>query len=231
MGLFRHKKTDEDTQVADEQVSTALEKHFLDENVREEMRNHGRLYFEKVVDENGALFKEELDKTVQSINTELKGHIIEQLDKSIEQMATDLKAHMTEQVDERLAAYKEKQDTVLKQLDDKVTEQDKKLTELFEENGARINAIRDVQDSALRWLKSSAEQLEAQHDQMNEMLEKDIENRKSVIISSFQQNMAEVIEHYLLEAVADQYDLKEQMSGIMDQLEKNKQTIADDMQA
>ena len=41
--------------------------------------------------------------------------------------------------------------------------------------------------------------------------------------------MARIIEHYLLEALGDQYDLKAQLPAIIQQLETNKQAIVDDM--
>ena len=41
--------------------------------------------------------------------------------------------------------------------------------------------------------------------------------------------MAQVVEHYLLGALGDQYDVKAQLPSIIKQLEDNKQVIVDDM--
>ena len=54
MGLFHKQKSQKG--LSDEEAAE-LEGHFLDENFREELRNHGRLYFEKVINENAKLFK------------------------------------------------------------------------------------------------------------------------------------------------------------------------------
>ncbi len=57
MGLFKHTQ-DPKNQSSDELLNE--EEHFFDEYFREELRNHGRWYFEKVINENGELFKREI---------------------------------------------------------------------------------------------------------------------------------------------------------------------------
>jgi hypothetical protein len=41
--------------------------------------------------------------------------------------------------------------------------------------------------------------------------------------------MAQIVEHYLLGALGDQFDMKAQLPSILQQLEENKQAIVDDM--
>ena len=74
-----------------------------------------------------------------------------------------------------------------------------------------------------------AEALRQQHEQLNVLLQKTIVEQQAMLVSSFEQNMARVIEHYLLGALGDQYDLKAQLPSIIKQMEANKQAIADDM--
>ena len=50
-----------------------------------------------------------------------------------------------------------------------------------------------------------------------------------MMVDSFQDNMAQIVEHYLLGALGDQFDIKSQLPSIIKQLEENKQAIADDM--
>lgn len=50
-----------------------------------------------------------------------------------------------------------------------------------------------------------------------------------MLVDAFEQNMAQIIEHYLLGALGDQYDLKAQLPSIIKQMQDNKQAIVDDM--
>ncbi len=61
------------------------------------------------------------------------------------------------------------------------------------------------------------------------MLEMSINKQQTILVDAFQQNMARIIEHYLLTAVGEKYDLKAQLPSIIQQMEANKQAIVDDM--
>lgn len=245
MGLFHHKQ-----QTATDGDENSQE-HFFDEYFREELRNHGRWYFEKVINENGELFKKDLQETVTQVNTELKEHITSQLDAAISQINTELKDHVTKQIDEQLVArtktMQDAQDQALKALTDSaqtlqahhkqlsetleknVADQDALLHNVFEDNKSRIAAMTDAQDSALETLKHSIQALQEQYQQTAATLQKSVDDEKSLLMTAFQSNMARVIESYLLGALGDQYDLKSQLPSIIKQLEANKQAMVDDI--
>jgi len=245
MVLFRGKKKSLAEQTA------AAEQHFFDENFREELRNHGRWYFEKVINENGALFKQDLDATVAQINNDLKEHATSQLDAALAQVNNELKEHVTKQLDEKFAehgqAMKDAQDAALQsitsgaqalqqqhqqlaaQLQKTIAEQEAMITSAFEENKAQITKMRDTQGLALQWLAQSVKALQEQHQQLETALQKNVAEQESMLVGMFEQNMARIIEHYLLNALGDQYDLKAQLPSIIKQMEANKQAIADDM--
>src|SRR6478735_1802035 len=112
MGLFQQKQPAKKS--LDEEI-TDNEQHFFDEYFREELRNHGRWYFEKVISENGKLFKRELDATIQRVDGELKEYLTKQVNTMVEQIGTDLKDHVTTQITEQVAEHS----TVMKEAQDK----------------------------------------------------------------------------------------------------------------
>lgn len=248
MGLFQHKKSK--TQLSDDDA-IAAEQHFFDENFREELRNHGRLYFEKVINENGVLFKQDLDATIAQVNVDLKDHTIKQLDATIAQISAELKDHVTKQLDEHFLEYgkamKDAQDGALQSLtrsaqtlqdqhaqltttlQKSIANQEVMMSSVFEQNMARMTATKDVQDAALVSLNESAKAVKEQYQQLTATLQANVASQETMLVTVFEQNMAQIIEHYLLGALGDQYDLKAQLPSIIHQMETNKQAIVDDM--
>jgi hypothetical protein len=249
MGLF-HKQQPK-TSNDDGAVDAEQEQHFFDEYYREELRNHGRWYFEKVIDENGALFKQDLDATIGQVKVELKEHITKQLDEAIAQVNIELKDHATKQLDDQFAQYtntmKEAQDQALqamnassqalreqheqlgKTLQQNIAEQESLLHGAFEDNKARISAMKDAQDVALKSLTDTAQSLQEHYEQLHTALAQKVADEEAALIKQFEDNMAQIVEHYLLGAFGDQYDLKAQLPSIIKQLEANKQAMADDI--
>ncbi|MEO5950613.1 MAG: hypothetical protein ABIQ04_04150 [Candidatus Saccharimonadales bacterium] len=110
-----------------------------------------------------------------------------------------------------------------------IVDQQALLTKVFEENMTRVTATKEVQDTALQSLNSSAEALKEQYKQMSAMLENSVVSQESMLVTAFEDNMAQVIEHYLLGSLGDQYDIKAQLPSIIKQMETSKQAIMDDM--
>lgn len=246
MGLFHKQKKG----LTDEEAAE-LEGHFLDENFREELRNHGRLYFEKVINENASLFKEDLDATIVQVNNELKDHVIGRLDASISRINIELKEHITTQLDSQFSQYgtilKEAQDQALQSLNDSahaVEDEHRKLSEslqksianqrvmatnLFDENMAEMTKVKEAQAQALESLNQSVSAVKEQYEELSTTLQENVKKQEEVLVGAFENNMAQVIEHYLLGALGDQYDLKAQLPSIMHQMEANKEAIIGDM--
>ena len=110
-----------------------------------------------------------------------------------------------------------------------VARQDTQLNELFEQNKNNLTAMHQSQEAALEWLNRSITTLQQQQEQLSATFQKSVTDRQNMLVGAFEQNMAQIIEHYLLGAIGDQYDLKSQLPSIIKQLEANKQVIADDM--
>lgn len=221
--------------------------HFFDEYFREELRRKGREYFEKVIDENGLIFKKDLNATVTQVNADLKDHVTKQLDEAIEHINTEVNKQLDEQFVEFGKSMKEAQDEALKSLNQKaeallqqhqqladtlqksVAAQEASMAGLFENNKARITAMNEAQVLALQWMSRSVKSLEEQNQQLGDALQKSVTSQKELLVNGFEQNMAQVIEHYLLGALGEQYDLKAQLPSIMKQMEANKDTMVEDI--
>ena len=251
MGLFQNKQDDGALKRAKSDDMRVAEEHFFDEYFREELRNRGRWYFERVINENGQLFKEDLDETVTGINQSLKEHITKRLEDAIVQINTDLKEHTVKELERRMSEYTksmmEAQDTALAvitenakslalqhsqlrtTLEQNATDQQDLLHRSFEENKAQIIAMKDAQNAAVQWLNQSAQAMHEKYQQMSETLERNIAVQEQVAIRAFEDNMAQVVEHYLLGALGDQFDVKAQLPSIIKKIEANKQAIVDDM--
>lgn len=244
MGLFQHKKS-KDEEAAEQ------EQHFLDENFREELRNHARLYFEKVLSENGEIFKADLKETVTQLNTDLKDHISAEVEAAIAEVKTEIKGHVAHQLDEQFAEHiktmKEAQDAALQAmtksaqdvqqqhkklvegLQKSISDQDAAMTGVLEETKTKMATISNTQTVATQWLNQSAQALQEQYQKLAVMLQENIDGQEDMLVGAFEQNMATIIEHYLLTSIGDQYDLKAQLPSIVKQMEANKQAIVDDM--
>lgn len=110
-----------------------------------------------------------------------------------------------------------------------VARQDAQLGELFEANKTQVLALKQSQDTALEWLNKSIATLQEQQTQLAGTLQQSIARQQDMLVGGFEHNMAQIIEHYLLGALGDQYDLKAQLPSIIQQMEANKQVIVDDM--
>lgn len=252
MGLFQNKKQTRD-KTPKEQAADDIERLF-DDAFREELKTNAKLYFERVINENAALFKQDLDATVAHINTELKQHVARQLDDQfveINRSNKELREHITKQFDQQFAEYgktiEKAQGLALealerssKALEDQhkqlgasleksIANQDAMLVNAFQENKARIDAMKAAQDAAIASVQTSVQALEEQHAQLGAMLQKGIVEQQDRLMDAFEQNMGRIVEHYLLGALGDEYDLKSQVPAIIKQMEANKQAIVDDM--
>jgi uncharacterized protein YbjQ (UPF0145 family) len=248
MGLFQHKK-DEKKSPQDEATDAVV--NLIDENFQKELLNYGRTYFENILNDAGALFKQDLNTTIGQVNVQLQDHVTKQLDIAIAQVNVELKDHVAKQLEGQFAEYnkemKEAQDLALKSLTDNseqlqaeyqdlrttlqknVADQKVTLTNVFEENKVRIAEMKEAQDLALKSLNDSAEALKEQYQKINETLQKNVAEQEEVLVGAFEENMGRIVEHYLLGALGDQFDLKAQLPAIIKQMEENKQVIADDM--
>jgi hypothetical protein len=153
--------------------------HLFNKEFREELRNRGRLRFEKIIDENAMFMKQDLDLTVSQLNEYMKQQVSQKLDTGFD---------------------------------------------------AYTKAMQEAQELALGSLQKTAEEVEAQRTKLSNTLKEDVAAREAALLKVYEQNMAEIIEHYVLQSLGEALDMKAQLPYIMKQLEASKEDIIKDMQ-
>lgn len=196
--------------------------------------------------------KDAQDLAVQSLNRNAQAlhDKYQQLGQSLQQSISSQEAMMITVFEEnkaRMVATQGAQEGVLQSLKESsqvardqthqlrqtlqqaTTDQQAAMAEVFEDNKARVVATKQAQDTALADLQRSAEALHQQHQQMSTMLQDSVAKQKDMLVGVFQDNMARIVEHYVLGALGDQYDMKAQLPSIIAQMNANKQAMMDDM--
>lgn len=110
-----------------------------------------------------------------------------------------------------------------------IARQDAAMNQALEENTTQIGRMKKSQDDALEWLNKSLADLETQQKNLASSLQANVKKQEDIMIDAFEHNMASIVEHYLLGALGDQYDISSQLPSIIKQMEENKQAISDDM--
>lgn len=225
MGLFQNKKS------PDEEVLDEV-KALFDDTFREELRGRARQYFDSIINENAALFKQDLDATLIQVYTELKKELADKLDEQFDKYSGEMKEAQNtaiKSLNRSVQALQEQHQQVSASLQKNATDQETITLNAYEENRARMIEMKDAQDLAVQSLNSSVEALKQEHEQLSASIKKSAADQQALLVDVFEKNMAQVVEHYLLGALGDKFDLKAQLPLIIQQMEENKQDIVDDM--
>ncbi len=162
-----------------EEAKEDVERVFNDD-FREELRNRGRLHFEKIIGENAMFLQQDLRLTTDQLNEFMKNEITK----------------------------------VLKQ-----------------EFGKYETSINTAKEQAIESIKKTQEAIEQQRQVYEQQLKEQIEKEKSDRINKFENNMGEIINHYILEAIGSEIDLTDQLDYIFTHLEDSKQSIIEDVRS
>jgi hypothetical protein len=152
--------------------------HIFNDTFREELRNRGRLHFEKIIGENAMFLQQDLRLTTSQLNEYMKNEI-------------------TSKLKEEFAKYEE--------------------------------SIMDAKQMAIDSIEKTNEAVETQRADLISQLTKEFADEKQREIKRFEENMTDVINHYLVAAIGDQIDLGDQLEYILANLEANKQAIIEDL--
>lgn len=153
--------------------------HIFNDEFREELRNRGRLHFEKIIGENAMFLQQDLRLTTSEINEYMK-------------------AEITKSLQDAFTKYEE--------------------------------SINDAKQLALESIQKTQETVEQQRKVMGTELEKEILAERERLTKRFSENMADVVNHYVLAAVGNQISLEDQLEYILAELERNKKAIIDDIE-
>jgi hypothetical protein len=152
--------------------------HIFNDEFREELRNRGRLHFEKIIGENAMFLQQDLRLTTSQLNEYMKDEI-------------------TKSLKEAFVKYEE--------------------------------SIGDAKQLAIDSISKTQEAVEQQRQAMGAQLQAEVDKEKKLIITRFEENLGQIINHYLLAAIGDQIDLNDQMQYIIAAMENNKQAIIQDI--
>ncbi len=138
-------------------------------------------------------------------------------DKAIEQLKIDLEAarRQTEQIVESMRSS--------------AHEQAQKIDQVYRENIDKTSEMKRSQEAALSSLNQSIQSLQSQHNQLQQIIDDSIDKHKTMAANLVNENMARVIEHYLIGALGENSDVSKDLPGIMNRLEEHKQAMMDDM--
>ena len=165
------------TDVLTEGAEKDVERIF-NEEFREELRNRGRLHFEKIIGENAMFLQQDLRLTTSELNEYMKSEI-------------------TQKLQEEFTKYEQ--------------------------------SITDAKTLALESITKTQEAIEEQRQLMGSQLLKEIEAEKQRLVQRFEDNMADIVNHYVLMAIGDQIDLNDQLEFILSDLDANKEAIIKDL--
>lgn len=154
--------------------------HIFNDEFREELRNRGRLHFEKIIGENAMFLQQDLRLTTSEINEYMKKEI-------------------TGTLQEAFAKYEE--------------------------------SIQDAKQVALDSIEKTQEAVEQQRQIMEDQLQKAVATEKQRLVQRFEGNMADIVNHYVLNAIGNQISLDDQLEYILAELERNKKSIVEDIQS
>ena len=152
--------------------------HIFNDEFREELRNRGRLHFEKIIGENAMFLQQDLRLTTSQLNDFMKNEISKVLK-------------------EEFSKYEE--------------------------------SINDAKQLAIESIQKTQTTIEQQRELLTQQLNEQMATEKSRSLNRFEKHMADIVNHYVLEAVGEQIDLSEQLEFILSQMERNKEAIIKDI--
>lgn len=82
---------------------------------------------------------------------------------------------------------------------------------------------------AIESIQKTQTTIEQQRELLTQQLDEQMAAEKSRSLNLFEKHMADIVNHYVLEAVGEQIDLSEQLEFIISQMDRNKEAIIKDI--
>lgn len=144
--------------------------------------------------------------------------------------ASQEEQHATlQELQKTVQASRERIDRLNDALEHAINDQSKRLGDIYTQNLERVDATAQAQQKSLDELNASAEALKQKHDALSELLDTTVAQQKDMVIGTLNDNMARIIEHYLVAAMGEQSDIKSQIPSILAQMEQHKDEMMEDM--
>jgi hypothetical protein len=154
--------------------------HIFNEEFREELRNRGRLHFEKIIGENAMFLQQDLRLTTSQLNEYMKTEI-------------------TRKLQEEFNKYEQ--------------------------------SIMDAKQLAIESIQKTNDAIDEQRQILGQQVQDQIKSEKEQMVKRFEENMADIVNHYVMEAVGNQIDLNDQLEYILADLQANKEAILEDIKS
>lgn len=126
-----------------EQAAKEDVEHIFNDEFREELRNRGRLHFEKILGENAMFLQQDLRLTTSQLNQFMKDQISQDLDKAFsnyQQAISDARQLAVESIEKTKTVIDEQRQNLSKQLEEEVEQEKVRRLKRFDENmGAVVN--------------------------------------------------------------------------------------------
>jgi hypothetical protein len=90
-------------------------------------------------------------------------------------------------------------------------------------------SITDAKQLALDSIEKTITTIEQQRSFLQQQLATQSEAQKAQVLKRFEEEMAGIINHYVLRAIGNQIDLSDQLDYILAELENNKNAIIEDI--
>lgn len=132
-----HKQAPSDmVQAAEEDVE-----HIFNTEFREELRNRGRLHFEKIIGENAMFLQQDLRLTTSQLNEYMKAEITRKLQEEFnkyEQSIMDAKQMAIDSIEKTNQAIEDQRAVLSRQVQEQMDAEKNRLVEHFKKNTADI---------------------------------------------------------------------------------------------
>jgi hypothetical protein len=115
--------------------------HIFNNEFREELRNRGRLHFEKILGENAMFLQQDLRLTTSQLNEYMKGEISRELKEAFlnyQGAITDAKQLAIESIEKTKVAIDDERKSLVAQLEKEVVEEKERRIKQFEERMSEI---------------------------------------------------------------------------------------------
>lgn len=105
-----------------------------------------------------------------------------------------------------------------------------KLGEIYRDSIDSAQQTHASQAEMLVVLQQNIDALSDQYQKLGELLDRSIADQKAMMAEAVDENLARIVEHYLMNALGEQSSLKAELPAILARLEANKQSMKEDMQ-
>jgi hypothetical protein len=115
--------------------------HIFNQEFREELRNRGRLHFEKILGENAMFLQQDLRLTTSQLNEYMRGEISRELKEAFanyQSAITDAKQLAIESIEKTKTAIDDERKSLVAQLEKEVAEEKARRVKQFEERMAQV---------------------------------------------------------------------------------------------